>query len=227
MVMCGGRGSRFGVAGSHKSMAGALGSPVLGHVVSYWRAFTEDFIFVVKSGRESVIDYVRALPINAQFAEPSALRGIADGLLSVEGMIDAPFVVALGDCFCRGTFDFSTAFECGVGVQRHASPDDIRRNYAVTLKGERIVRVEEKPQELSNDLCGMGFYFFQPDVFGHIQRTPRSSRTNELEITDVLQTIIDSGTSLNAVLFDGTYINVNTPAELDRVAQALSCTDAP
>lgn len=222
VVMCGGRGSRFATAGAHKSMAGVQGSPVLGHVIEYWRAFTEDFVFVVKTGKESVIEYVRGKPINAQFVEPAGLRGIADGLLCAEHLVDAPFMVALGDCFCSGRFDFSGDFEYGIGVLRDAQPEQIRRNYAVSLNGERVVAVEEKPQRPANNLCGMGFYFFQPDVFDHIRRTAPSPRTNELEITDVLQTVIDSGTSLRAVLFDGSYVNVNTPSELDAVAAALA-----
>ena len=222
VVMCGGKGSRFGPVADHKTMATIKGQPVLGHVIDYWRAFTDDFVFVVKNGRDAVVEYVSTLPIRARFAEPTAVRGIADGLLSVEPLIDAPFMVALGDCFCRGAFDFSGGFDNGIGVLGGARPAQIRRNYAVTLDGDRVVGVVEKPQEVTNDLCGMGFYFFQPDVFDHIRRTAPSKRTNELEITDVLQTIIDSGTALRAVLFDGIYINVNTPAELDAVARAMA-----
>lgn len=225
VVMCGGRGSRFAGAAGHKSMAGVQGSPVLGHVIDYWRAYTDDFIFVVKTGKESVIDFVSGLPINARFVEPPALRGIADGLLCAEQLIDAPFMVALGDCFCRGTFDFSAAFDYGIGVQRNARPESVRRNYAVTLDAERIVAVEEKPQVVANEFCGMGFYFFQTGVFDHIRRTAPSRRTNELEITDVLQTIIGSGTPLRAVMFDGAYVNVNTPSELDVVAEALAARE--
>ena len=220
VVMCGGKGSRFGQVALHKTMASVKGQPVLGHVIDYWRAFTDDFVFVVKNGREAVVEYVNTLPIRAQFAEPSAVRGIADGLLSVEHLIDAPFMVALGDCFCRGTFDFSDGIDNGIGVLGGAQPEQVRRNYAVTLDRDRVVQVAEKPETVTNDLCGMGFYFFQPNVFDHIRRTAPSKRTNELEITDVLQTIIDSGTFLRAVMFDGVYINVNTPAELDDVAAA-------
>ena len=150
------------------------------------------------------------------------LKGIADGLRSVEPLVRTPFMVALGDCYCRGTFDFSTRFDWGVGVLRNAGAAQIMRNYAVEILGDRVVAVEEKPVVVRNDLCGMGFYFFQPDVFAHIGRTAPSRRTGELEITDVLQTIAEAGVNLRAVMFDGTYVNVNTPGELDVVAGDLA-----
>ena len=222
VVMCGGRGSRFAAVSAHKSMAAVGGSPVLGHVIDYWRALTDDFVFVVKTGKETVIDFVRKLPIQARFVEPDQLKGIADGLRSVEPLVRTPFMVALGDCYCRGTFDFSTRFDWGVGVLRNAGAAQIMRNYAVEILGDRVVAVEEKPVVVRNDLCGMGFYFFQPDVFAHIGRTAPSRRTDELEITDVLQTIAEAGVNLRAVMFDGTYVNVNTPGELDVVAGDLA-----
>ncbi len=63
---------------------------------------------------------------------------------------------------------------------------------------------------------------FRRGVFDFIRATPASPRTGEHEITDVLQTIIDSGTPLRPVLFDGAYVNVNTPGDLDTVAAALA-----
>ena len=87
VVMCGGKSSRFAAAGAHKSMVSVQGAPLLGHVLEYWRAFADDFIFVVKNGKESVIEFVRETQIKARFAEPDSLRGIADGLRYVEPLI--------------------------------------------------------------------------------------------------------------------------------------------
>jgi glucose-1-phosphate thymidylyltransferase len=221
VVMCGGRGSRFAAAGRHKSMTCVNGEPLLGHVVDYWRTYAASFLFVVKNGKDEVMDYVAGLPVDAAFVEPPHLGGIAHGLSCVEGRVEGPFIVVLGDCFVAGTFHPRTPFSSGIGVQRGARPEAIRRNYAVFTEGERVVRVEEKPQQVANDLCGMGFYFFQPDVFGHIRATRPSARTGELEITDVLQTMVDRGVDLRAALFDGTYVNVNTPDDLTAIAAAL------
>lgn len=221
VVMAGGRSSRFQSVGTHKSMAIVKGMPVIHHVIDYWRNLTDDFVFVVKNGKDQLIDFVRTLPIRSEFVEPSALRGIADGLSFAEEKVDGPFVVVLGDCFCAGRFEFPDRLVYGIGVQQNAQADEIRRNYAVCVRDGRVASVVEKPVDIRNDLCGMGFYFFQPDVFDYIRMTGPSRRTGEREITDVLQTLVDHGVELQAVPFNGTYINVNTPEDLERIAAAL------
>jgi dTDP-glucose pyrophosphorylase len=220
--MCGGKGSRFSSGGAHKSMTGVRGFPVLGYVINYWRAFTDDFIFVVKNGKEPLIEFVNDLPIKAQFVEPDVLRGIAHGLTYVEPLIDAPFITVLGDCFCSGSFDFPVNLDYGIGVLGHARPEQIHRNYAVFTEGDRVIAVEEKPDQIKNDLCGMGFYFFQPDVFDYVRKTAPSKRTNNHEITDVLQTMVECGVDLRAVMFNGTYVNINTQDDLVTVDAALT-----
>ena len=220
-VMAGGRSSRGAAIGMHKSMAPVQGMPVIGHVIDYWRRHADEFVFVVKNGKEALRAYVESLGIAARFVEPEALRGIANGLLAAEPLVDEPFIMVLGDCFCRGGFAVPAGFagEHAIGVQRGASAAETRRNYSVEVEGERVVRVEEKPVQVPNDLCGTGFYFFQPGVFDAIRATPASARTGEHEITDVLRTLAN-GEGLRALWFDGTYININTPEDLLAVEAA-------
>ena len=222
VVMCGGRSSRFARGSTHKSMAAVGGVPLLRYVVDYWRAYTEDFIFVVKNGKADVMEYVATLPITAEFVEPTELRGIADGLTYVEPLIDGPFIMVLGDCFCSGRFDLSAPFEFGIGVLDDVPLEVIRRNYAVTLDERRVTGLEEKPLEPPNALCGLGFYFFQPAVFDYVRMTAPSSRSGEIEITDVLQTMVDQGVDLRAVMLDGAYVNVNKAEDLEYIDALLT-----
>lgn len=223
VVMAGGRSSRFAAAGMHKSMAPVQGMPVIGHVVEYWRRHADEFVFVVKNGKDALRAYVESLGVHARFVEPEALRGIANGLLAAEPLVDEPFIMVLGDCFCCGEFVVPAGFTGGhaIGVQRGALASETRRNYAVEVEDDRVVRVEEKPAEVPNDLCGTGFYFFQPSVFDAVRATPPSERTGEHEITDVLRTLAE-GEGLRALWFDGTYININTPDDLVGVDAALA-----
>jgi dTDP-glucose pyrophosphorylase len=196
-------------------------------VLDGWRPYTSRFVFVVKQGKEEVIEFAQQLPIDADFVEPVELRGIANGLSYVEGLVQEPFIVVLGDCFHTGSFEFPPDMEAGVGVLPHATEAQVRRNFAVHVNDDRIVRVVEKPTEVDTDLCGMGFYFFPPSVFDAIRRTRPSPRTNEVEITDVLQTLIDDGVTLRPVWLRGSYINVTHPPDLDEVGRLLRAASAP
>ena len=71
VIMCCGRSTRFLSTGEHKTMAPVRGPPLIDRVLEFWRAFTDDFVFVVKHGRDALTEHVDTLGISAEFVEPS------------------------------------------------------------------------------------------------------------------------------------------------------------
>lgn len=69
---------------------------------------------------------------------------------------------------------------------------DPERFGVATLKGNRIVRIEEKPKRTSSKLAVTGVYMYDEKVFEIIE-TLRPSRRGELEITDVNNAYIERG----------------------------------
>ena len=69
VILCAGKGSRLLPLSenTHKAMIRIAGKPILGHVIDYWRAYTDDFVFVVHYKKKDIIDYVGTLPIKAEF----------------------------------------------------------------------------------------------------------------------------------------------------------------
>ncbi|MEE9322964.1 MAG: hypothetical protein V3U72_00310, partial [Candidatus Aenigmarchaeota archaeon] len=55
--------------------------------------------------------------------------------------------------------------------------------------------------------------------------TPPSKLRNEIEITDVMQKMIDSGITLKPVKLKGKYINVTYPEDLEKARRVLSSAD--
>ncbi len=223
VILCGGKGSRAYplTLEKQKAMITVYGKPILQYIIDYWSPFASHFIFVVKYKKEEIIQYVSSLSINTSFAEPEELRGIASGLLCAKDLVRNQFVVVLGDCLCRGSFDLPSPFEVGVGVYETPYPEDIQRSYSVEISEGRIFRVVEKPQKLPNNLCGMGYYFLDRSVFDYITITPPSSLRNEVEITDVLQKMIDSGKIVRPFTFIGDYLNLTYPDDYNRALEIL------
>lgn len=195
--------------------------PLLGWVVDFWRKYTNDFIFVVGYKKDEIIDYIKTLPINYTIIEQEQPLGIAHALSLTKEHIDDKLILALGDCICNGVFNIPIGMEQGVGVWTTNNLDDIKRSYSIEHKDGEIHRVVEKPKELPNKLCGLGFYFLDKRVFDYIEKTPPSSLRNEVEITDVLQKMIDGGERLHAVGFDGRYLNITYPEDIEEAEKIL------
>ena len=218
IVLCAGSGKRITPHSKETSkvMIEIENKPILGYIIDYWNKYTNDFIFVVGYKKEQVIKYVTKLSINAEFVEQKELKGIADAVSYVKDLVSDNFIVVLGDCICDGEFIFPEDMKLGVGVWETNRLEDIKRNYSIQIKNDIIYRVEEKPKDVTNNLCGMGFYFFNKKVFHYIKKTKASKLRNEIEITDVIQNMIEGGEEIKPVFFNGNYTNVTFPEDIKK-----------
>ena len=197
------------------------GKPIVHHIVEYWRKYTDNFLFVVGYKKNHVIEYACQLDVKSQFIEQKELRGIAHAISLAKDAVTDNFIVVLGDCLCLGTFSRPSAMIQGFGVWKTELVECIRNNYAVIIEGDSISRAIEKPKEIYNKFCGMGIYFFHKNMFGYIEKTRPSVLRNEIEITDVIQTMIDSHERFTPVHFHGEYINITYPHDITTAERLL------
>jgi bifunctional UDP-N-acetylglucosamine pyrophosphorylase/glucosamine-1-phosphate N-acetyltransferase len=66
----------------------------------------------------------------------------------------------------------------------------------VELAGDRVIRIHEKSPIPPSNTANAGIYWFTPEIFSAIDRTPRSPR-GEYEITDSIQLLIDGGVKVS------------------------------
>jgi glucose-1-phosphate thymidylyltransferase len=145
--------------------------------------------------REAVGDGSR-FGVAVTYIEQEAPLGLAHAVLTAEEFLgDAPFVMYLGDNLLRdGITELVDQF-------RREEPDalillthvDDPWNYGVAeLDGERVARLSEKPSEPKTDLALVGVYMFTQSVFDAARSIEPSAR-GELEITEAIQHLVDSG----------------------------------
>jgi glucose-1-phosphate thymidylyltransferase len=82
-----------------------------------------------------------------------------------------------------------------------------------------VVSLEEKPRQPKSDLALVGVYIFTPAVHDAVRRLEPSGR-GELEITDALQCLIDSGQKVRATMITGYWKdtgNVSDMLEVNRM----------
>ena len=85
-----------------------------------------------------------------------------------------------------------------------------------------ISKVVEKPKQLINNLCGMGFYFFSEKIFDYIKDTTSSELRNEVEITDAIGNMIAGGEEVFPIFFEGEYLNITFPDDI-KIAEKMLC----
>lgn len=150
-------------------------------------------------------------------AEP---LGLAHAVLTAEEFLgDSPFVMYLGDNLLRdGITTLADQF-------RSSNPDALilltkvpdPEHYGVAeLEGGKVVALAEKPEQPKTDLALVGVYMFTSSIFDAARAIEPSAR-GELEITDAIQHLVDSGQNVEPHLVDGWWKDTG---RLDDMLQA-------
>ena len=92
--------------------------------------------------------------------------------------------------------------------------DDPERFGVAELDGDKIIGIEEKPDQPKSNYAVTGIYFYPPDVFDVIENLEPSDR-GELEITDVNNYYIRNGRMKYSIL-EGWWTDAGTPDSYKR-----------
>jgi glucose-1-phosphate thymidylyltransferase len=144
--------------------------------------------------------------VSITYIEQDEPRGLAHAALTAEPFLGAsPFVMYLGDNLLQG------GIQELVAAFREHEPDALilltpvpdPEHYGVAeLQDGAVVRLVEKPPEPHTDLALVGVYMFTPAIH-EAARTITPSARGELEITDAIQHLVDSGLRVEPHVVEG------------------------
>jgi glucose-1-phosphate thymidylyltransferase len=144
--------------------------------------------------------------LDITYLPQDAPRGLAHAVLIARDYLgDDDFVMYLGDnLLLEGLTSFVQEFErhrpnAQIFLARVREPE---RFGVAVLDGDRVVRLVEKPKEHISDLALVGVYLFDPTVHEAVRSIEPSWR-GELEITDSIQAMVDTGRTVRAELVTG------------------------
>jgi glucose-1-phosphate thymidylyltransferase len=144
--------------------------------------------------------------VSITYIEQDAPLGLAHAVLTAEPFIgDDPFVMYLGDNLLRdGITNLVEEFRTN---QPDAlillTPVDDPEHYGVAeLDGDRVTRLVEKPKDPPSNMALVGVYMFTSSIFDAGKAIKPSGR-GELEITDAIQHLVDSGLRVDSHVVHG------------------------
>ena len=147
--------------------------------------------------------------------------GIAQALGLAENFVgENTMTVILGDNIFESSLGKALENYPGSGGQILLQKvEDPERFGVAELDGDKIVGIEEKPDQPKSDYAVTGIYMFDSGVFDMI-KTLKPSGRGELEITDVNNHYINKGEMRYSVL-DGWWTDAGTP-ESYKIANQLA-----
>ena len=174
---------------------------------------------LIVTGGNSAGDFLRLLGNGKEFGlkhldytYQEGEGGIAAALALAEYFAEDDLVsVILGDNIYEQNFARSAAafVQHGRGAKIHLKRVENPQRFGVPVtNGDRIVRVEEKPESPQSDYAVTGLYMYDASVF-EITKTLKPSPRGELEITDVNNAYIERNEMTYEVI-DGWWSDAGT-----------------
>jgi glucose-1-phosphate thymidylyltransferase len=163
--------------------------------------------------------------VNITYIFQDKPKGISHAIKLCKEFVDnSNFVVYLGDNVLRKELDdYAAKFESSNSdalILLCAVDEPQRFGVAELDKQGKIKQIIEKPKNPSSNLAVIGIYFLTPKIFDIIDNLKPSWR-NELEITDALQNLIDSGNKIEYDIVTGWWKDTGTPEDIIHANQLV------
>lgn len=217
IILAAGRGTRM-KSELPKVLLPINRKPALQYAIDFWKPFVKRFVFVVGYKAYEIVNYLDSQPIDYEVVGQIEQKGIAHALLQVKDRVSGAFVVQLGDCLNIGEFEYPERMTLGYGLWAGNYQKQLALCCSAWTENGDIVRVVEKGRA---PYVGIGTYFFDGRVFDYIAKTLPSSYRNEIEITEVLQNMIDAGERLLPVYLKGEFVNLTYPEDIKNAEEIL------
>ena len=217
-ILAGGTGSRLypltKVTNKHLLPVG--NKPMIFHPIEKLTGLGIQDILIV-TGTEHMGDVVNLLGSGAEYncrftyKVQDQAGGIAQALGLAENFAGQdPIVVILGDNIFEDDLTRAARTYTGNGamILLKQVPDPQRYGVAL-LDGDKVIEIQEKPENPPTSFAVTGIYFYDSRVFSAI-RDLKPSRRGELEITDVNNYYIRQN-QMSSALLEGWWTDAGTP----------------
>jgi bifunctional UDP-N-acetylglucosamine pyrophosphorylase/glucosamine-1-phosphate N-acetyltransferase len=226
VVLVAGKGTRMEPLTSDcpKVMLQVANKPVLEHILnSAVEAGIEGFVFITGYLEEQIKAHFgdgSKWGVSIEYVQQKEQLGTANAIGYARGHVEGAFLVLNGDMLI-GQKDLkalvSRKEEAVICVKEVENPSDFG---VLETRDNKVTRIIEKPKTPPTNLANAGIYLFRESIFGFIDKTQPSVR-KELEITDSIQMLIDSGKTVGYSPLEDSWIDIGYPWDLLKANEHL------
>ena len=220
-ILSAGEGTRMRplTANLPKPLLPVAGKPFLAHTIEALRGagIGEIAVLIGWQGRRVKEYFGRgdAFGVKLSYDEQVERLGTAHAIGMAREHVDGDFLSVNGDVVVstravKGLLEFHRKTKGP--VMAVAQVEDPAAFGVVELDGDRVVGLEEKPKAPKSKLINAGVYLFPKEIFGLIDRTPKSAR-GEFEITDTIRLLM-ADQDVFAYRIPDPWIDVGRPWDL-------------
>lgn len=230
VVPAAGEGTRLRplTADRPKGLVPVAGEPLLSRVLGTLVDLGVDELVVVVGYRGDAIRerYGSTFDgVAVTYVTQAERRGLAHALASVAPHVEGEFLWMHGDNVCDA--NLAAVREChratdavATCLAERVSRERARSGGVFELADGEVVGAVEKPDEPPSRLVPRGFWAFDERVT-HACHLVRPGPTGERELTRAIDLLLYAGWEVETVPIEGWCVNVNEPADRDRVAALL------
>ncbi len=155
--------------------------------------------------------------VNLSYILQEDPKGIAHTIaISRNFLGDSPFLMYLGDNILQQSLDplVNRFRENKANAVLFLKRTDKPELYGIAIvENEQVIRLLEKPSDPPSDLACIGVYAFDAKIHSIIENLKPSAR-GELEITDAIQGLIDSGARVEHHVIEGWWMDAGNPDDM-------------
>lgn len=195
-----------------KPLVSVAGKAVLGHVLDMFSSLPDpdnvEMVFIVGYLGDQAETYIKEnYPhIKAHFVEQDEMRGQSHAIHLAREHVCGPVIIAFVDTLIETDLEFLANEEADAVACVKAVPDP--RRFGVASVGEDgwVKRLVEKPDDISNNLAVVGFYYFKvgEDLLAAIEEQMKRNiqLKNEYFLADAVNIMLENGLKMRTEAVD-------------------------
>lgn len=203
-----------------KPLVSMAGRTVLDYVLEQFDTIPEsmdvEYIFIIGPQGMQVKDYMEEFHPDkkVEYVLQAEMRGQSDAVYQAREYLCGPMIMAFSDTLVETDFSFLAGEQADAVAWVKPVPDP-RRFGVAEIDGQGWVkRLIEKPQDVSNNLAVVGFYYFRSaeSLLGAIEEQMRRRITlkDEFFLADAINIMLESGARMNTKKVD-VWLDAGTP----------------